>query len=80
MTDALSTLTIDGQQRVMGWRYNRDADAAYLRLTDATVVESDEVAQDIVIDLDADNKIVGIEVLHASRRLADSILHPAAAE
>ncbi|AZU04327.1 hypothetical protein X907_1796 [Glycocaulis alkaliphilus] len=65
---------------MMNWRYDHEADAAYLRLTDAKVVESDEVADDIVIDLDADNKIVGIEVLHASRRLADSILHPAAAE
>lgn len=73
MTDTTRTIIIDGQ-------YDHEADAAYLRLTDAKVVESDEVADDIVIDLDADNKIVGIEVLHASRRLTDSILRPAAAE
>ncbi|KAA5805186.1 DUF2283 domain-containing protein [Alkalicaulis satelles] len=64
----------------MDWRYDKEADAAYLRLTDAKVVESDEVAADIVIDLDADNRIVGIEVLHASQRLPESVIHPQAAE
>jgi uncharacterized protein YuzE len=73
MTDTMRTISIDG-------RYDHEADAAYLRLTDAHVLESDEVADDIVIDLDADNKIVGIEVLHASRRLPASVIRPQAAE
>ncbi|MBI1264115.1 MAG: DUF2283 domain-containing protein [Alphaproteobacteria bacterium] len=64
----------------MAIKYDREADAAYLRLTDAQVVESDEVAEGIVIDVDADNKIVGIEVLHASKRLPESVIHPQAAE
>lgn len=61
-------------------KYDSEADAAYLRLTDAQVVESDEVAECIVIDVDADNKIVGIEVMHASKRLPESVIHPRAAE
>lgn len=64
----------------MNWRYDAEADAAYLRLDDKTVVESEEVSQDVVVDLDAERRIVGIEVLHASRRLPDAVIHPEAAE
>lgn len=64
----------------MNWRCDAEADAAYLRLDDKTVVESEEVSQDVVVDLDAERRIVGIEVLHASRRLPDAVIHPEAAE
>jgi uncharacterized protein YuzE len=64
----------------MNWRYDTEADAAYLSLADAKVAQSEEVARDVVVDLDADDRIVGIEVLHASRRLPDAVIHPEAAE
>ncbi len=64
----------------MNWRYDRDADAAYLSLADAKVAESEEVARDVTVDLDAEDRIVGIEVLRASRRLPDAVTHPEAAE
>ncbi|WP_375283735.1 DUF2283 domain-containing protein [Marinicauda pacifica] len=65
---------------MVDWRYDSDADAAYLKLIDAKVVESGEVAHDVVVDYDADDRIVGIEILHASRRLPDAVIHPEAAE
>lgn len=65
---------------MVNWRYNREADAAYLCLAEAKVVESEEGARDVVVDLDADDRIVGIEVLRASRRLPDAVIHPEAAE
>lgn len=64
----------------MNWRYDTEADAAYLSLADALVAESEEVARDVVVDLDADDHIVGLEVLHASRRLPDAVIHAEAAE
>jgi len=64
----------------MNWRYDADADAAYLDLASAAVEESEEVAPDIVVDYDADGRIVGIEVLHASKRLPVGVIHPTAAE
>jgi len=34
----------------------------YIRLMDAESVESEEVAQGIVLDFDQDNRVVGIEI------------------
>lgn len=50
--------------------YDPGADALYLSLSNATIVESDEVSPGIVLDFDADNRVVAIEVLGASRILA----------
>jgi len=35
-------------------------------LADRPSVDSDEISSDIVLDMDADNNIVGIEIEHAS--------------
>ena len=48
--------------------YSKEADAFYLRFNDNTVVESDEVSKDIVIDYDSEGGIVAIEVLFASEK------------
>ena len=62
----------------MSWQYDSEADAAYLRLADGKVVESEETAEGVVLDLDADNRILGIEILHASARLPSVVIAPAA--
>lgn len=49
-------------------KYNKEADAMYLRFSDAEVAESDEDKPGIIIDYDKDGKIVGIELLDASQR------------
>jgi uncharacterized protein YuzE len=45
-----------------------EADALYLRLTDAPVEESEETAPGVVLDYDARGEVVGIEVLGLSKR------------
>lgn len=47
-------------------RYNKEADAIYIRFSDAKVVESDEDKPGIIIDYDESGNIIGIEVLNAS--------------
>lgn len=60
--------------------YDKEADAFYVRFVDATPVESEEVSPGIVLDYDADGRIVALEVLSASRHLATGALPPIAAE
>ena len=43
-------------------RVDHGADAVYLNLTDRPVQESEEVADGIVVDYDAEGRIVGIEI------------------
>ena len=45
--------------------YDKDADALYIALRDATPVDSIDVQDGITIDLDADGKVTGIEILDA---------------
>ena len=45
-----------------------DADALYLRLNEADIADSEQVASGVVLDYDADDNIVGVELLHLSRR------------
>ena len=52
-------------------RVDRDADAVYLNLTDAVVLESEAIADGIVVDYDVEGRIVGIEILDASKRTGD---------
>ncbi len=49
--------------------YRPEDNAAYIRLSEAKVFESDEVAPHIVFDYDADGHIVGIELLDANAQL-----------
>ena len=52
----------------MNLKLDPDADALYLRLDESAIVESQEVAPGIVVDYNADDQVVGIEVLHLSMR------------
>jgi len=44
---------------------DRDADALYLRLDESKILESEEVAPGVVLDYNAENQVVGIEMLRA---------------
>lgn len=44
------------------------ADALYLRLDDSRIVDSEETAPGVVLDYNEQNEVVGIEILHLSRR------------
>ena len=50
--------------------YNAKTDLLYLRMDDrAQEVINKRVSEDIVLDLGEDNRIVGIEILDASKHL-----------
>jgi uncharacterized protein YuzE len=49
-------------------KFDKEADAIYLRFSDAEVAESDEDKPGIIIDYDKDGNIVGIELLEASKK------------
>jgi uncharacterized protein YuzE len=50
--------------------YDPEADAAYVTLSFAATKDSSEVAPGVVLDFDEDGRIVGIEFLAATGRLA----------
>ena len=60
--------------------YDPDADALYVRFADAAVVDSEEVSEGVVLDFDAEGRIVAMEVLEARRHLASGATLPTAAE
>ena len=58
----------------MRMRVDCAADVVYLNLTDRPIKASEEVARapdGIVVDYDDEGRIVGIEILDASKRTAD---------
>jgi len=52
-------------------RVDHAADAVYLNLTDRPIKDSQEIADGIVLDYDGEGRIVGIEILDASKRTED---------
>lgn len=45
-----------------------EADALYLRLNDAEIADSEQVASGVILDYDARDNVVGVEMLHLSKR------------
>jgi len=58
--------------------YDAEADAAYIRFSPGQVIESEEVSDGIVLDYDADGRILGMEVLRARTHLSPDLLGKAA--
>ena len=60
----------------MNITYNDKSDLLYIRLDDRKQhVVNKQVAEDIVLDIGEDNRIVGIEILDASKRVSlDKVL------
>lgn len=52
----------------MRLRVDKEGDALYLRLDDSQTVESEEVSPGVVLDYNASNEVVGVELLHLSKR------------
>ncbi len=53
----------------MNVRYDRSADVLTIRLREGTVAESDEERPGVILDLDADGRVLAIEILDASRQV-----------
>ena len=47
---------------------DKEADALYLRLDDSAIVESEEVSPGVVLDYNDSKEVVGVELLHLSKR------------
>ena len=52
----------------MKLKIDHEADALYLTLDESDAVESEEVSPGIIVDYNSDNRVVGIEMLHLSKR------------
>ena len=57
----------------MRFHYDNKKDALYIRFDESRYKESDEVGEGIIFDYNAKKKLVGIEILDASRRLTASV-------
>ena len=55
----------------MKLQVDKQADALYLRLDDSDIVESVEVAPGVVLDFNQAEEVVGVEMLHLSKRSSD---------
>ena len=55
-------------------RYDADADAVYIRMSEADILESEEVQPGAIVDLDADGKIVALEFLNATDRFSPEVI------
>jgi uncharacterized protein YuzE len=49
--------------------YDKEADALYLRLDESEIVELEEVRPGIVLDFNADQQVVGVEILNLESRV-----------
>jgi len=59
-------------------QYQAEDNAAYIRLSSSKILESEEVAPNIIFDYDAEGRIVGIEMLDARALLSAELLSDAA--
>jgi len=50
-------------------KYDKNLDILYLSFSDEKIYESDEEKKGIILDYSNDGKIVGIELLNASRQM-----------
>ena len=61
----------------MDINYNESIDLLYIRLDDKKQkVINKQITEDIVLDINKDDKLVGIEILNASRRINLENLFP----
>lgn len=47
---------------------DEEADALYIRFDEAKIVESEEVSDGIILDFDANGRVVGFEMLSVRKR------------
>mgnify|MGYP005864003593 CR=1 FL=1 len=55
-------------------QYDENADAIYFRLDQSDILESEEIRPGIIMDFNADDEVVGIELLGVKKRVSQSDL------
>ena len=58
----------------MRLKLDEEADALYLRLDESAIFESEEVRPGVILDYDVENRVVGVEFLDVSKRVAPEML------
>jgi len=58
----------------MKLKIDEQSDALYLRLNEDAIVESEEVQPGVILDFDAQGRVVGVELLHVRDRVAGASL------
>lgn len=53
----------------MKLKIDKQNDALYFRLDESSIVESEEVQPGVILDFNAEGKVVGIEMLNISLRV-----------
>ena len=56
------------ERKTMKLHVDKEADALYLRLDESTIIDSEEVSPGVVLDYNDANEVVGVELLHLSKR------------
>ncbi len=51
--------------------YDSEADSVYIKISSGKVEESSEISEDIIIDIDKNQHLVGIEILRFSKSKFD---------
>jgi uncharacterized protein YuzE len=50
--------------------YDKEADALYIQLREASIEDNIDIEEGVTVDLDEKRHIVGIEILEASKKLS----------
>ena len=58
----------------MRLKLDKESDALYFRLDEATIVESEEVQPGVILDFDEQGQVVGVEWLAVSARVKPETL------
>ena len=58
----------------MRLKVDKENDALYFRLDESSIVESEEVHPGVILDFNAEGKVVGIEILNLSSRMSSEQL------
>ena len=53
----------------MRMRFDPESDALYLRLDESPIIESEEVRPGVVLDFNADDQVVGVEISRVQGRV-----------
>jgi uncharacterized protein YuzE len=54
--------------------YNDDVDAGYVKFTDNKIVKTEPISKNIYVDLDKNNKPVGVEVLGMKNNVSQNVV------
>lgn len=57
----------------MRFHYDKKEDAVYFRFQEDPYQESEEVDEGVIFDYNKEGKIIGIEILEASKKLPDKL-------